>query len=145
MPMDLLAPAAILILWTLVMLTWLAASRLPAMQRAGLDLRGPLPGGRRGADLEGRVPDTVMWKSHNYEHLTEQPTLFYAVIAILTLAGSDASWAVAAAWAYVALRVAHSLVQATVNYVPLRFALFGVSTLCLLALTLEALRLTLGV
>ena len=143
MPNDLLAPAAVLLAWTLVMLFWMAFTRLPAMHRAGYDLRQPRPGGRRGADLEGVLPDSVNWVAHNYNHLHEQPTLFYAAIAILAISGSYGALAPGLAWAYVGLRVAHSLVQATVNYVPLRFALFGFSSLCLLGLVVAALRATL--
>ncbi len=68
------------------MLAWLAASRLPAMAKAGIDLRTIVGG--RGADLEGVIPDSVNWKSHNYAHLMEQPTLFYATAIILALVGA---------------------------------------------------------
>jgi len=140
---PILAPAAALVAWTLFMLLWLVLTRLPAMHRAGVNLFGTLPGSRRGADLDGVLPDRVMWKSHNYTHLHEQPTLFYAVVAILAIEGGYAVLDVRLAWAYVAFRVAHSLVQAVINYVPLRFALFGGGTLCLLGLVYSALRLTL--
>jgi len=140
---PILAPAAVLVAWTLFMLLWMVVTRLPAMSAAGISLFGDLPGTRRGADLDGVIPDRVNWKSHNYTHLHEQPTLFYATVAILAIHGGYSLLDLRLAWAYVAFRVAHSLVQATINYVPLRFTLFGCATLCLLGLAYSALRLTL--
>lgn len=83
---DLLAPAAVLVLWTLVMLLWAVSLRLPAMKALGSDLSKAAPGGR-GQDLDGRVPGPVQWPAHNYNHLHEQPTLFYALVAILAILG----------------------------------------------------------
>jgi hypothetical protein len=60
------APAIVLVLWTLVMLVWLAAARLPALGPAGISLKTNVGG--RGVDLEGLIPDRVNWKSHNYTH-----------------------------------------------------------------------------
>ncbi|WP_374405310.1 MAPEG family protein [Pelagerythrobacter sp.] len=139
MQAQILAPAAVLVAWTLVMLVWMAAVRGPAMRKMGG--LGNAPPGGRGQNLEGVIDDRVNWKSHNYTHLLEQPVLFYAVIAILAIMG-PAAWAIPVAWAYVAIRVVHSIWQATVNRVPVRFALFALSTLCLMALTIHALALT---
>src|SRR3546814_13673814 len=71
---SILAPGAVLALWTLIMLVWVAATRFPAMAKAGIDVKAAPPGGR-GADLETVLPPNVNWKSHNYTHLLEQPTL----------------------------------------------------------------------
>ena len=141
MTKAMLAPAAVLVAWSLVMLLWMGRARFAAMARAGVDLRQARPGGR-GQDLEPVLPPSVMWKSHNYTHLMEQPTLFYAVVVILALSGGGAT-DVRLAWAYTVLRVIHSLYQATVNRVPVRFALFLVSTLVLIALAVRAVLLTL--
>ena len=141
MTKALLAPAAVLVAWSLVMLLWMGRARFAAMANAGVDLRQARPGGR-GQDLEPVLPPSVMWKSHNYTHLMEQPTLFYAVVVILALSGGGAT-DVRLAWAYTVLRVIHSLYQATVNRVPVRFALFLVSTLVLIALAVRAVLLTL--
>jgi len=92
--------------------------------------------------LNGVLPDKVMWKSHNYSHLLEQPTIFYPAVIILAMMGATAT-DIALAWGYVALRIAHSLWQATVNKIPMRFALFLLSTLCLVALALRAVMATL--
>lgn len=142
MKADILAPAAVLALWTLIMLFWTAGTRLPALKAKGIDLSKAVGG--RGADLETVLPASVNWKSHNYTHLVEQPTLFYAVVAILAIVGSVSPVAVIMAWAYVALRVAHSLVQVTVNKIAWRFPLFLLSTFALLGLTLIAVFRTLS-
>jgi hypothetical protein len=134
------APAIALVLWSLVMLGWLALTRLPAMARVGVSLTTVV--GARGANLEGVVPDKVNWKAHNYTHLMEQPTLFYATVIILGVIGEGEGLNVQLAWAYVALRIVHSLVQATWNRVVVRFTLFSLSTLALLLLAFNAARAT---
>ena len=135
-----LAPAAILILWSLIMLIWLAATRLPALSKAGLDLSGA---GGRGQDIDPQLPPSVAWKSHNYAHLMEQPTLFYAVVVLLTLVGQGDGLNAQLAWAYVGIRIAHSLWQALVNTVPIRFGLFILSTISLFALSINLVIATL--
>ena len=140
MQAQMLAPAAVLIAWSLVMLFWMAGTRLPAMSKMG-GVRKAKPGGR-GQDLEGVLDERVNWKSHNYAHLMEQPTLFYAVSIIIALLGAGAS-DVLAAWVYVAFRVIHSIWQATVNVVSIRFLLFLISSVALVALAIHALMLTL--
>jgi hypothetical protein len=99
--------------------------------------------GGRGQDLEGVLPDSVQWKSHNYTHLLEQPTLFYATVVILALT-SFSPLDVTLAWAYVGLRIVHSLWQALVNTVPVRFTLFNLSTVCLLVLAIHAVMATIS-
>jgi hypothetical protein len=141
---PILAPAAVLVLWSVVMLYWMAGTRIPAIGKSGADLKSAKPGGR-GVDLEGVLPDTVNWKGHNYTHLMEQPTLFYATIAILALAGAGDGVNVQLAWGYTGLRIAHSLWQSLVNTIPVRFALFIASSLCLTVLAINAVRVTLGV
>lgn len=143
MPENLLAPGAVLALWTLIMLGWAAVTRFQAFGKVGLDLKTAPPGGR-GVDLEGVLPPLTNWKSHNYTHLLEQPTLFYAVIIFLHLSGGSTDLTRGLAWAYVVLRIIHSLYQATVNRVPVRFAIFALATFCLIALALLAVIATLG-
>ena len=133
---PILQPVVALAGWTLVMLLWLVARRLPAMKAMGVDLSKTIGG--RGGDLEGRVEPRVTWPAHNYAHLVEQPTLFYAVALVLAVAGAGFGLNLWLAWAYVLLRVAHSIWQVTVNRVSIRFLLFAASTLCLLALTVHA-------
>lgn len=143
MQAQMLAPAAVLVLWSLVMLVWLALTRLPPLLKQPGGLASSKRGGR-GQDLEGVLPDTVQWKSHNYTHLMEQPTLFYATVAIIAILGAQ-QLDVRLAWGYVVLRIAHSLWQALVNTVPLRFMLFNLSTLCLLILAVRAVLATCSV
>lgn len=138
---NMLAPAAVLVLWSLVVMTWMMRSRLAAFGAAKVDLKTAKPGGR-GQQLEGVLPDQVNWKAHNYAHLMEQPTLFYAVSVILALSGAGRI-DVALAWAYVVLRIAHSLWQCLVNRIPVRVQLFAASSLCLLALAIRAVVATL--
>ena len=141
MQAQILAPAAVLVVWTLVMLTWTAITRFSAMAKVGVDVKTAPPGGR-GQNLEGVLPDNVQWKSHNYAHLVEQPTVFYATVVILAIMGASAL-DVTLAWIYVALRVVHSIWQATVNKIPVRFTLFSLATICLLVLAVRAVSVTL--
>ena len=135
MQAQILAPAAVLVVWSLIMCFWMAGVRLPAMKKAGIDM-GNRPGGR-GQDLEGVLEPKVNWPAHNYAHLMEQPTVFYPAVVILAIMGAGAV-DVALAWAYVGLRILHSIWQATVHKVPVRFLLFLIATLALLVLAIRA-------
>lgn len=141
MATSLLLPAVVLILWSLIMLFWMAGTRVPAAAKLGVDITGSVGG--RGSDIDPQVPASVAWKSHNYTHLMEQPTLFYATVVILALLGADTSLNLALAWGYVVLRIAHSLWQVLINKVSVRFALFLLSTVCLIGMALNALWLLL--
>lgn len=135
-----LTPAAVLAIWTLIVLIWMARTRFGHLARIGLGAKDATPG-MRGCDLEGRMPPQVMWKSHNYSHLLEQPTLFYAVCVMLALLNSGLV-DVALGWAYVGLRIVHSLWQCTINTIPTRIRLFALSTFALLALAVRAFYLS---
>lgn len=140
MQTQMLAPAAALVLWSLIVLAWTAATRFPAMAKLGANLKTVPPGGR-GQNLDGVLPDSVQWKSHNFTHLMEQPTIFYPTVVILALTGAS-TLDVQLAWAYVVIRVIHSLWQALVNTIPVRFSLFMLSTTCLLILAIHAVQAT---
>jgi hypothetical protein len=141
---PILAPAAVLVLWSLIMLLWMALTRFPGIAKSGMDMTKVPPGGR-GQDLDGVLPANIMWKSHNYTHLMEQPTIFYATVAILALTGAGTGLNLQLAWAYTGIRIAHSLWQATVNTImPVRLGLFILSTICLLIMAINAVRITLG-
>jgi len=133
---PILAPIVALVAWTLVMQVWMYATRLPAMRNAGISLKGRV--GSRGGALEGAIPDKVNWKAHNYSHLLEQPTIFYAIALTLALLGFGGGINLYLAWAYVGLRILHSLIQATVNVVAYRFIVFWLASLCLIGLTVHA-------
>src|SRR5690348_4129801 len=129
---PLLAPVVALVAWSIIMLFWLAIARAPQLKGR------KIPDGARGADLEREQPGRTHWPAHNYQHLMEQPTIFYAVVFALILMGFDQHINVYLAWGYVGLRIVHSVVQATVNVVRVRFILFALSSLCLLGLTTHA-------
>jgi len=133
---PLLAPIVALVAWSLIMYIWMYIARFAGMRGAGISLKGRR--GTRGAALEGVIPDEANWKAHNYAHLMEQPTIFYAIVIALILMGFDHPINVYLAWAYVVLRVVHSLIQATVNIVAYRFIVFTLSSLCLIGLTTHA-------
>ncbi len=141
MDTAILAPAAALVVWSIIMLFWMAGTRLPAMSKIGMDLSKAAPGGR-GQDIDPHVSPSVAWKSHNYTHLMEQPTIFYATIMILAISGGATSLSVSLAWGYTVLRVIHSIWQATVNTVAIRFVFFLLSSLCLTILAVQALLAT---
>lgn len=134
--MDILQPVVALLAWTMVMWLWMYATRIPAMLKAGIDAKGLV--GTTGASLRAQLPDRVSWKADNYNHLHEAPTLFYAVAIVLAVIGQGDGMNATIAWAYVALRVLHSIVQATVNKVALRFALFALSSIALMVLIFHA-------
>jgi hypothetical protein len=127
---GLVTPVLALISWSLVIWVWMYATRLPAMQKARIN---PQDAARPGT-LAGRLPASVTNVADNYNHLMEQPTLFYALCLALTAAGLQDGVLVALAWGYVGGRVVHSLVQATINRVTLRFAAFTVTSLILVAM-----------
>jgi len=133
---PILVPVVALITWTLLVMLWMALTRLPAMKKAGIDLATRRGG--RGANLEGVLPDEVNWKAHNYQHLLEQPTIFYAIAFVLALMEMGGGLNYVLAWAYVGFRVIHSLIQATVNIVKYRLAFFLLSSFCLIGLTVHA-------
>jgi hypothetical protein len=131
---PLLAPVVALVLWSFVMCAWLYATRIPAIRQRKIAYNPHRP----AEEFHAQLPAEVRWKADNYNNLMEQPTLFYAVALTLTLLGADASLNTGLAWLYVALRVAHSLVQATINIVMLRFAIFMTATLVLLVMSIRA-------
>jgi hypothetical protein len=131
---PMLAPVIALVLWSAVMWAWMYATRIPAIVRARMRLDPQAPRGEQMATL----PAAVRWKADNYNHLMEQPTLFYAVALTLALLGDGSTFSLVMAWSYVGLRVVHSLQQALVNVIMVRFAIFSVSSLVLFALALRA-------
>jgi len=129
-----LAPVTALLILSCIMWAWMYITRLPAVSKAGMKLDPNLPKGVQMAELPARV----RWKADNYNHLLEQPTLFYAVAFTLALLGAGDGLNLTLAWAYVALRVVHSLHQALWNKIEIRFVLFLLSSLVLVALVIRA-------
>jgi hypothetical protein len=124
------------VLWTLIVLFIMGFIRFRGVKRAGLKV-DPSRGGR-GQDLEGVLDPKANWPAHNYAHLHEQPTLFYAIMLALVLMGFDHQINVMLAWVYVGLRVVHSIVQMFFNDLRIRFPLFTLSSLVLASLAIHA-------
>jgi hypothetical protein len=131
---PILSAVIALVLWTFVMWFWLYATRLPAIMKNKLVYDPQRP----ASEFMDKIPPRVRWKADNYNHLHEQPTIFYAVAITLALLGAGGGINATLAWVYVALRVAHSLVQATVNKVELRFLIFVLASIVLLILAVNA-------
>jgi hypothetical protein len=129
----LLQPAVALAAWTFVMWAWMYLTRIPAIRAAGMKLDPTAPRGEQMATL----PPSVRWKADNYNHLFEQPTIFYPIAIIAALVPHSGAPEVWLAWAYVGTRVVHSVFQAMVNRIEIRFALFFVSSGLLLALVVR--------
>ena len=136
---PILAPVIALVLWSHIMWGWMYLTRIPAISRMRMKLDSFAPRGEQMSTL----PAQVRWKADNYNHLMEQPTLFYAVALVLALVGQGAGNSLTLAWAYVGLRIAHSLVQSLINKIEIRFTLFFLSSLVLIALTVNAARIVL--
>ncbi len=135
-----LQPVMTLVIWTFVMWVWLYATRIPAIRR----LRVAMPPTQTKEAFNAQLPPQVRWKADNYNHLLEQPVLFYAVALTLAVLGAADPMSVTLAWAYVGLRVIHSLIQATVNVILWRFAVFALGSLVLAGLAIRAARAVLG-
>jgi len=131
---PILQPVMVLVLWSMVMWAWLYATRIPAMRAARTRLDANLP----REQITGNLPPRVRWKADNYNHLMEQPTIFYATAFVLAFVGAGEGVNLWLAWAYVALRVVHSLWQATSHVIIVRFSIFMVASLVLLALAVRA-------
>ena len=134
--LSILQPVIALAAWTMVMWVWMYGTRLPAMAAAQVDpdklAHDP------ETTLDRSLPAQVQWKAHNYNHLHEAPTVFYAVAIVLAIVGQGDGYNLWLGWLYVAVRIVHSLVQATINRVVLRFAIFAVSSLVLIVLIVRA-------
>jgi hypothetical protein len=131
---TILTPMLALIVWTFVIWVWMYATRIPAIQKAGLD-----PGKiKQKSDLDV-LPMQVRQVADNYNHLHEQPVIFYALLTYCHLTGTVDSLNVVLAWSYVGIRVVHSLIQCTINYVPARFTVFSIGSIVLFVITVRGL------
>lgn len=130
--MTVLTPVLALVTWTLIVWIWMYATRIPAMNAARID-----PQSARFPGSLNVLPDHARQVADNYNHLLEQPVIFYALIFYIYMAGTSDWLAIDLAWTYVILRVIHSLIQCTVNRVQLRFLVFALSTLVLMVLAVR--------
>lgn len=132
---NMMTPVLALVVWTLIILVWLYARRIPAMRKAGID-----PAKIKGSESYASMPPInpkAVWVADNYNHLHEQPVIFYALCIYTHLVGVWDGLNVGLAWAYVAIRVVHSIIQITTNFVPLRFAVFNLGSLVLAAIAVR--------
>lgn len=130
-PTSILQPVIVLGLWTTVMCIWMYATRIPAMTKAGVDPQAA----KHVKDVT--LPSNVAQIADNYNHLFEQPTLFYAMALTIAVLGHGDATHVQLAWAFVLLRVLHSLIQSTINIVLIRFAVFALSWVVLAAMIIR--------
>ena len=134
--MAILQPVVALAAWTMVMWFWLYGTRIPALSAAKVDpeelVNDP------AVSLDNILPPQVQWKAHNYNHLHEAPTVFYAVAITLAIIGQGDGLNAQVGWAYVGLRVIHSIIQSTINKVTVRFGIFALSSFCLMFLVARA-------
>ncbi|WP_419811506.1 MAPEG family protein [Bacterioplanoides sp.] len=132
---QILTPVFVLVAWSMVMWIWMYATRIPAIQKSKMKMDPDAP---RGEQMNS-LPASVRWKADNFNHLMEQPTIFYALVISLALIGEGTGTNLTLAWAYVGLRIVHSLLQSLVNRIELRFVLFALSNIPLFWLTINAL------
>ena len=132
---QIIAPVVALVAWSLVMWIWMYLTRIPAVQAAKMELDPDAPRGQQMSTL----PPRVRWKADNYTHLMEQPTIFYALALSLAVLGEGSGLNLTLAWSYVFLRVVHSLVQALVNKIEVRFLIFVLSNVPLFWMSANAI------
>ncbi len=137
---EILTPVVVLVAWSMLMWLWMYATRIPAIMAMRMRMDSNALRGTQMATL----PANVRWKADNYNHLMEQPTVFYALAIALALLGEGTGLNVWLAWAYVVLRIVHSLVQVFGNKIMLRFAVFTLSNVPLFVLTARSITASLG-
>ena len=115
--LALLTPVLVLIIWTFIIFLIMAFGRVSFMNNP--------QDAADSKDYKNQLPTWVNRTADNYNHLFEQPVAFYAVTLTIALVNSFDSLIVQLAWAYVLIRIIHSLVQLTINIVLVRFFLFA--------------------
>ena len=116
--LSLLTPAFVLVIWTFTIFLIMAIGRVRYTENVQRDAA-------HTKDLKGLLPAWVERTSDNYNHLFEQPVAFYVVSLAIALINNIDPLMIQLAWAFVILRIFHSLVQLTINIVLLRFAIFA--------------------
>ena len=128
-----LTPALALVIWTLFMMIVMYKRRIPAMNAISKRTQDFID----DPSLGNKMPASARWAADNFNHLHENPTLFYALMFIIFLMDKVTPLALYCAWSYVAIRVVHSLVQISSNKVVLRFSLFVLSSILLIIMALS--------
>ena len=132
---PLLCPVITLVLWSFVMMIWLYVKRIPAFKR--INFEGKIPNQLTKSQFDALLPAEVRWSADNYNHLMEQPTLFYAVVGALAVCHDTNQLNLFLAWAYVLVRIVHSLLHATYNPVWWRFIVFMIASILLFLLSVR--------
>lgn len=128
-----LTPVLALIIWTLIMMMVMYKRRIPAMSAISKRTQDFIDNPKLGE----KMPASARWAADNFNHLHENPTIFYALMFAIFLMDKVTPLALYCAWGYVALRVIHSIVQITSNHVITRFSLFVLSALLLVIMALS--------
>ena len=114
-----------------VMMLWLYGTRIPALVAGGIKAQDATP------EMLRKLPKEARNVAANYNNLFEAPTLFFALVIVIVLLGKADNLYLAAAWAYVILRAAHSAIQSTSNIIMWRSTVFGLSWLVMGAMLLR--------
>ncbi|RDW70515.1 uncharacterized protein DSM5745_08026 [Aspergillus mulundensis] len=126
--LSLLRPTLALNAWPFTMEPWMYATRIPVSRAT----HPPPTNTTTKSNIDKLTPASVRWKADNYNHRLEQPTQFYAVALALALArymrGQEDVLDAGLAWMYVGLRVLHSVVHGTGDWIMVRFGGFVVSS-----------------
>ena len=125
-----LQPVIVMCLLSFVMMVWMYATRLPAakkLEEDGVDVQKF----SHPSSIGGIFPSKVERVADNYNHLFEQPTVFYAISFVIWGLNHTDALHLYCAWAYVIIRIIHSILQATINLVWFRFSLFMLSWIAL--------------
>lgn len=119
----LLQPVIVLGLWSVVMMVVTVSARVRYM--SNLDFAPEEA--KHTSDVAAKLPSNIRQIGDNYNHLHEQPTVFYAIAIAIALSGHGEGIQVQLAWTYVILRIIHSLIQSIYNNVMHRFIVFFIS------------------
>ena len=122
---SILLPVLTLAFWTFIIFAIMAPARFYFLR-----MKHPQTAAHT-KNLKGLLPPWTERVADNYNHLFEQPVVFYAIALSIAVINNIEPLMIQLAWVYVALRVLHSIVQITFNFVPLRFTLFVTSWLIL--------------
>jgi hypothetical protein len=130
---GLILPVLALVAWSILVWFLMMAGRVSVMRRERIHPQKAV------RTREFATPGREQWVADNYNHLMEQPTIFYAAALAAHAAGQGDAINIGLAWTYVAVRIVHTLIQTTSNIVMWRFYAFILSTLVLAALVARTL------
>ena len=139
--MSILNPMLAMMAWSGLIVAILLMTRIPVV----IAQWGNLQFAKHSDELRPKMSEKFRYITDNYNHIFEQPTLFYAVLIYIQLADTANKTNISLAWAYVFLRVVHSSIQLTSNNVSWRAASFAASSLILMAIiSIEVLTKSFG-